>query len=401
MSVALVFDPTMAEYDLGPMHPLRPERVTLTIDLMRAYGLLAKTGDSSHRHERPDNENGALGASVIPPLELAESDLELVHDTAYIETVKDASADPQGFRPRRGIGPGDTPAFVGMHEASLLICGGTAAAVDAVMDGTYTRAFAVAGGLHHAHRDRAAGFCVYNDPAVAIARATRDHPGLRVAYIDIDAHHGDGVQEAFEERADVLTLSLHETGLYLFPGTGFAVDIGTGTGQGYALNLPMPPGADDACYELAFEQVVEPCVSAFRPDVIVGQLGADAHRDDPLTQLGLSISGHQALVRRILELADVLCSGRLAATGGGGYDTFSAVPRIWTCALGEMLDATIPEELPESWRDAVGRISERPVPKALHEEHTENHSSAVRVGLLTETERVVARVRQMSPLLSG
>jgi acetoin utilization protein AcuC len=400
VSVALPFDPQMAAYDLGPMHPLKPERVTLAVDLMRAYGLLAgetyqTIGDDAHRRD------DAPRADVIPPLQLPEADLELVHDPTYVDAVKEASADPAGFRPRSGIGPGDTPPFPGMHEASRLVCGGTAAGLDAVLDGVYLRTFAVAGGLHHAHRDRAAGFCVYNDPAVAMARATRDRPGLRIAYLDIDAHHGDGVQEAFESRPDVLTISLHETGLYLYPGTGFAVDIGTGKGAGFAINVPMLPGADDACYELAFEQVVEPAVSAFAPDVVLAQLGADGHRDDPLTQLGLSVAGHQAMVKRIVSLADDLCDGRLAATGGGGYDAFSAVPRIWTCALAELLGIKLDETLPPSWRSKAALAAQRPVPRALHEEHTENHSSSTRVQLLTETERVIARVRQVSPLLRG
>jgi acetoin utilization protein AcuC len=388
----------MAAYDLGPIHPLKPERVTLAIDLMRAYGLLAEGPDGTANRK---SGAGSLSrrADVIAALELPEADLQLVHEPAYIAAVKDASADPFGFRPRRGIGPGDTPPFPGMHAASLLVCGGTAAGLDAVLDGSYVRTFAVAGGLHHAHRDRASGFCVYNDPAVAIARATRDRPGLRVAYLDIDAHHGDGVEEAFENRPDVLTVSLHETGLYLYPGTGFAVDIGTGEGAGFAVNVPMPPGADDGCYDLAFEQVVEPVLKAFAPDVLVAQLGADGHRDDPLTQLGLSVAGHQALVKRIVSLADLVCEGRLATTGGGGYDAFSAVPRIWTCALAELLGVKLEETLPANWRSTAALAAERPVPRALHEEHTENHSSSTRVHLLTETERVIARVRQVSPLL--
>ena len=162
----------------------------------------------------------------------------------------------------------------------------------------------------------------------------------------------------------------------------------------------MPPGADDACYELAFEQVVEPALASYAPDVIVAQLGADGHRDDPLTQLGLSVAGHQALVGHRRALADALCDGRLAATGGGGYDAFSAVPRIWTCALAELLGVKLEETAPAAWRSKAALAAERPVPRALHEEHTENQSSATRVQLLTETERVIARVRQVSPLLA-
>ncbi len=404
MSVALSFDPRMAAYDLGPTHPLKPERVTLSVELMRAYDLLAEEASPKDPMWVPQASCPTAEpcrADVLSPVVLTDADLELVHDAAYIAAVKEAAEDPLHFRPRRGIGPGDTPAFSAMHQASKLICGGTAAALDAVLDGDYLRTFAVAGGLHHAHRDRAAGFCIYNDPAVAIARAIRDRPGLRVVYLDIDAHHGDGVEEAFAERADVLTISLHETGLYLYPGTGFAVDIGANEGEGYAINVPLPPGADDACYELACEQVVEPAIAEYAPDVIVAQLGADGHRDDPLTQLGLSVAGHQALVHRIVALADATCDGRLAATGGGGYDAFSAVPRIWTCAMAELIGVTLEEKLPLEWRSKAALAAERPVPHALHEEHTENPSSSTRVQLLAETERVVARVRQVSPLLAG
>ncbi len=395
MRVALPFSAEMAAYDLGPTHPLKPERVTLSLDLIRAYGLVCGDDASKPRRDEPSPSC----AEMIPPLHLSEADLELVHEAEYIAVVKEAGADPARFRPRRGIGPGDTPPFPRMHEASLLVCGATCAGLDAVLDGRYPRSFSVAGGLHHAHRGRAAGFCVYNDPAVAMARATRDRPGLRIAYVDIDAHHADGVEEAFVERDDVFTLSIHESGMYLFPGTGFAVDVGKGAGEGYALNVPMPPGADDACYDLVFDQIVQPALAAYAPDVIVAQLGADAHRDDPLTQLGLSVAGHQGLVRRLVRLADDLCHGKIAATGGGGYDSFSAVPRMWTCALAELLGVTLTEELPASWRAEAAAAAERPVPRALHEEHTENAPSSTRVRLLTETERVVARVRQVSPLL--
>ncbi len=197
--------------------------------------------------------------------------------------------------------------------------------------GVSLRAFNLAGGLHHAHRDRAAGFCVYNDLAVAIASVTAEHPGLRVAYVDLDAHHGDGVQEAFYERADVLTVSVHESGAYLYPGTGRAVETGSGPGLGFAVNVPLPPDAGDACYALALTGVVAPALRAFSPDVIVAQLGADSHRDDPLTHLDTTVAGQYSNTLAVVALADELCAGRIVATGGGGYDTFSAVPRAWAC----------------------------------------------------------------------
>jgi acetoin utilization protein AcuC len=278
VSCTLVYNDAMAGYDLGSGHPLKPERFTLAVELMRAYGLLAEEGGP---------------VSSLDDIEPATDDeLALVHDRAYLQIVRDASADPARFtwRTRRGIGPGDTPAAPGLHEASALIAGGTIAALRLALDaGGDVRPFAVAGGLHHAHHDRAAGFCVYNDPAVAIAVALRDRPELRIAYLDIDAHHGDGVQEAFYDDPRVLTISLHESGRYLYPGTGREVETGSGEGAGFALNVPLPPFADAGCYSLAFEEVVAPAIAAFAPDALVAQCGADAHHADPLTHLGLTL----------------------------------------------------------------------------------------------------------------
>jgi acetoin utilization protein AcuC len=384
----LVYDKSLEAYDLGASHPLRPERFSLAVDLMKAYGLLDRG---------PEPPTSANVVSIPSPA--SDDDLETVHAEEYIHVVKRAGEDPHHFRPQRGIGPGDTPAFRNMHEASALACASTRIAVDSVLDGAAVRSFSVAGGLHHAHRDRAAGFCVYNDPAVAIACTTRDHPGLRVAYLDIDAHHGDGVQEAFWERDDVLTVSLHESGRYLFPGTGDVREIGAGTGLGHAVNVPLPPYADDACYRIAFEEVVAPTVRAFAPDLIVAQCGADAHRNDPLTHMALTVCGHRWLLDRIVDLADELCSGRLAATGGGGYDTFSAVPRCWANVMAALMGRSLADELPESWRQQVSTLTGREAPQALSEEAPFEPDAATEDALLAETRRVVRQLQQTSPLL--
>ena len=202
---------------------------------------------------------------------------------------------------RWGLGPGDNPIWPGMFEASALACGGSIRAAELVAQGEVARAFAFAGGLHHAMPDRASGFCYLNDAVLAIL-ALRRH-GLRVAYVDIDAHHGDGVQAAFYRSADVLTVSTHERGDRLFPGTGAVEELGEGPGRGFALNLPLNPYTDDGVYLDAFDAVVPPAVRAFEPDVIVAQLGIDGHRTDPLTHLALSIDGFTEAVRRILQLA--------------------------------------------------------------------------------------------------
>ncbi len=224
-----------------------------------------------------------------------------------------------------------------------------------MLSGNSRRTFAIAGGLHHAHRGRAAGFSVYNDPAVAIAVARAAHPGLRVMYVDIDAHHGDGVQEAFAGTHDVLTVSVHESGLWLFPGTGFPGETGYDAGEGYAVNVPLPPFAGDEAFALAFERVIEPIARAFVPDVIIAQLGVDAHHLDPQADLVTTLPGYRATVRRVIALADELCEGRLAATGGGGYN-LTTVPRAWTWVFAELCGVDLAEELPAEWRARVAEI---------------------------------------------
>jgi len=207
--------------------------------------------------------------------------------------------------------------------------------------------------MHHAHRARAAGFSVYNDAAVAIAVARQENPGLRVLYLDIDAHHGDGVQEAFAGSAQVLTISIHESGLYTFPGTGFPGEIGYGPGAGFSANVPLPAYATDECFALAFDDVVAPLARAFRPDIVVAQLGADAQHSDPQTELGLTLPGYRSLVRGIVGLADELCEGRLAALGGGGYHIVDVVPLAWTWVMAELARTALPDEVPETWREHV------------------------------------------------
>jgi len=274
--VALIYDSGLDAYDLGEHHPLRSERVTGTIELLR------------------------------------------VHTAEYLHAVRHAGPPVSAEAFAHGFDSPDNPVFAGMHEVSALIAGAGIVAMRAVLGGDFCRSFSIAGGLHHAHRDRAAGFCVYNDVAVAIADALAHDPTLRIAYIDIDAHHGDGVQEAFYSESRVLTFSVHESGRYLFPGTGFPEERGEGPGSGTAFNLPLPPGATDACYRLAFERAIAPAVRAFAPDLLVLQAGADAHHSDPLTSLGLALPGYRWLVEHIIALSDELTGGRIVAFGGGG-----------------------------------------------------------------------------------
>ncbi|MDR3685489.1 MAG: acetoin utilization protein AcuC [Coriobacteriia bacterium] len=339
---ALIWDPALAAYDLGDAHPLNPLRLTLSVELMEAFGIL--TGDA-----------------LVSPRPATEAELLLVHSAGYIEAVRQASDWNSDFRPIMGLGTDDNPTYPGMHEIAALTAGASIRAVDEVLSGRRTRTFSIAGGMHHAHRSRAAGFSVYNDAAAAIAVAQAAHPSIRVLYIDIDAHHGDGVHEAFLGSADVLTISLHESGLYAFPGTGFPGESGHGPGVGFSANVPLPAYATDECYALAFDEVVAPLARAFLPDLIVAQLGVDAQHDDPQTELGLTLPGYRALVRGIIELADELCDGRLAALGGGGYHVVEVVPLAWTWVMAELLGRQLSDEVPESWRAAVrARLGEEP-----------------------------------------
>ncbi|HYT25319.1 MAG TPA: acetoin utilization protein AcuC, partial [Actinomycetota bacterium] len=258
--------------------------------------------------------------------------------------------------PRYGIGPGDTPSFAGMHEASALVCGATVAAAMAVVGGAQLdmptagprHAFSPAGGLHHAMRDRASGFCVYNDPAVAIAWML-EHGVGRVAYVDVDVHHGDGVEAIFADEPRVLTVSVHESGRYLFPGTGFAQEVGDGPARGSIANLPLPPYTTDDLYLAAFDAVVPALVRAFEPEVLVTQLGCDTHYTDPLAHLGLTVGAYRQLAGRLHDLAHTVAGGRWLATGGGGYQWAAVVPRAWCGYLAEMVGSELPERLPDAY----------------------------------------------------
>jgi acetoin utilization protein AcuC len=414
MTVALIYSPAFARYRFPEHHPMKPERFTLAVELMRAWGLLAEESFGEDRAQVL-TPTGVPRAAVIAPAPATSADLRLFHSADYIAAVRAASADPRREVPSMGLGDSDTPTFPDMHEAASLAVGGTVLALDAVLDGRLHRAFNPAGGLHHAHRTRAAGFCVYNDCAIAIERATRAHEGLEVAYVDIDAHHGDGVQEAFHARSDVLTLSVHESGRWLYPGTGDFDDVGEGAGIGFTMNVPLPPGADSPCYELVFREVIQPAIRHYRPDVIVAQIGADSNVEDPLTHLRETIAGQVQLVQGIIELAAQVCEGRIVLTGGGGYEPYSVVPRVWASAMAELMASRVPAELPSSWlskakeaaasRGVVLRTPAGTFDQDLDEKPT-NPSDGPPQGYSSETalvatQSVVNRVRQASPLLGG
>ena len=341
---AFIYAPRFREYDFGPSHPMRPQRVLRTYELVRACHLL-------------EGREILLGKPSLA----GEEKLALIHTQAYIDAVRAPSAGIPMPNPREfGFGTVDNPIIKGMYEASALVVGGSLLAADLVADGKVSAAFNPAGGLHHAHRARAAGFCVFNDPAIVIAHLLeRSGEGVKVAYVDIDAHHGDGVQEAFWERRDVLTISVHESGRYLFPGSGWVDEIGEGEGEGFSVNLPLPPHTNDEIYLWAFREVVIPLLESFEPDFVVAQLGIDTHYRDPLTHMCLTTHGYTSLVDEIAQRAP-----RWIAVGGGGYDV-TVVPRAWTLAFARMAGAKAPEHIPESQARAY-RTSDEPVP--LHDD---------------------------------
>ena len=331
----LVRCPGARIYDHGPEHPLRPQRVLFTWDLIGACGLL----------ESPE-------VSTIDCRPALDDELRLVHADDFIDATRRAGHGEEGPWWRYGYGAGDNPIFPQMHEAGALVAGASLAGAEAVHEGRVVHAFSAAGGLHHSMPARASGFCVYDDPAIAIAWFLRQgvHP---IAYVDVDVHHGDGVQAIFYEDPRVLTISLHESGEYLFPGTGFVAERGADGGEGTAVNVPLHPGTTDEAWLAAFRAVVPPLVRAFAPKVLVTQLGCDTHASDPLAHLRLTTGAYRETAAELHALAHEVTGGRWLATGGGGYQWATVVPRAWTLAFAEMCAVDLPDALPESWIERV------------------------------------------------
>lgn len=372
-NAGLVWDDKLAEYDLGDGHPLNPLRLKLAVDLMDACGLLGE-------------------GVVIRPRMARTDELELAHTRGYIEAVWEAGDWAASPAPGSGLGTEDNPIYPGMYEVAALTTGSTIVGLEEVLVGNHRRTFSIAGGMHHAHKARAAGFSVFNDAAVAISAARIADPDLRVLYLDMDAHHGDGVQECFYGTADVLTISVHQSGVTAFPGTGFPSEFGYGAGEGYAVNVPLTPGAGDVCFTRVFDQVVAPLAASFRPGVIVAQLGVDAHYEDPQTDLGLTLAGWADLAARTIALADEMADGRLAALGGGGYHVAPIVPLAWAKLFSLLRGVDIGDEVPETWR---GRVREQTgaEPPATFSAGAADDVRERDVSALSETERCVAEVR--------
>ncbi|MBI5696453.1 MAG: acetoin utilization protein AcuC [Nitrospirae bacterium] len=326
MTATFIYSDRFQAYDYGGGHPLRMIRLKLTYELLRAYGIF-----------------DAPGVSLVEAEPCTRAEAETVHDTEYLDVLKGIDEDRLPISPARyGLGYGDNPGFKGVYAGSMFSTGASVQAARLVQSGKATSAFNIAGGLHHAMPGRASGFCYINDPAVAIKLLADD--GLKVAYIDIDAHHGDGVQHVFYDTDRVLTISIHESGDYLFPGTGFPNDMGEGGGRGYSVNLPLLPGTGDEVFCWGFFELVPPLIDAFRPDIIVTQLGCDTFLSDPLTHLRLTTHGFVKMVEGMKAFGLPW-----VALGGGGYD-IGNVARAWALAFGVMAGMELPDELPESYK---------------------------------------------------
>jgi acetoin utilization protein AcuC len=321
---ALIYSPLFGNFNYGDDHPFKLQRNRLAYDLMEAYGLLDLPG------------------MVIRNCQPIEDEFALTfHDPAYIARLKEFStSDEPRADFRFGLGDADCPVFKGLYDCAALGAGATFEAVRMVEDG-FDVAFNLTGGWHHAHRAKASGFSYINDAVLAINwLLTR---GRRVVYLDIDAHHGDGVQEGFYDSDQVLTISLHESGIYFFPGTGFEDETGEGAGTGYSVNVPLLAHTDDAIYMKAFDEVAYPLITAYKPDIIVAQIGADTFRSDPLTRMELTTNSYGEILRKIMALKIPL-----VALGGGGYDLMNTA-RAWTLAWAIMNGIELNPRLPPSF----------------------------------------------------
>jgi acetoin utilization protein AcuC len=349
----VVFDQSLTEYDFGLAHPMSPLRVDLTMRLADELGVLGR------------------GLRVVPAPMAGDDLIATVHSASLIEAVTRFGAHPSGVDEAHGLGSDDNPVFRDMHHAAAHVVGASVEAFRQVWSGESLHSANITGGLHHAMPDRASGFCIYNDVAVGIQHLL-DQGAQRVAYVDVDVHHGDGVERIFYDDPRVLTISLHETGQMLFPGTGFPADSGGPDARGTAVNVALPPGTGDGGWLRAFHAVVPPLLREFKPEVLVTQHGCDSHVEDPLAHLMLTVDGQRAAYLALHDLAHEVAGGRWVVTGGGGYALVEVVPRAWTHLLaivgGQPLDPAT--DTPGGWRDHVRTALGRTAPYRLTDGRT-------------------------------
>jgi len=351
----LIWDEKFLDYNFGPQHPLRPLRVKLTYELIQSKGIL---------------QQGSV--EVVKPRLASRAEILLFHEDDYVRLVEQYSKRGSGL-----LDMGDTPAFEGCYEATSLVVGASIAAIDGMMSGKLSHAFNPSGGLHHAHPERASGFCIFNDPAIVIAYLKSRYNVRRIAYIDIDAHHGDGVMYGYYDDPSVLDIDFHESGQFLFPGTGFPDEIGKGEARGLKLNIPLPPSTGDEAYLDAFEQIVPDALKKYRPEIILVQCGADGHIDDRLAHLRLTTKVYAEVVSQMHDLAHNLCNGRLLLFGGGGY-TLANVPRVWTVAFSTLAGVKPSDEIPSEWSKEFEEAAKEDPPHKLYDKPTSDDQKTLK-----------------------
>lgn len=328
---AFVYSDRLSRHVLSKDHPMKPARLRYTYELLSSYGAF-----------NPYNSN------IVDPRNATTDEILMFHSREYVEALSlTAQGLPVSGLNKFNLGQGDNPVYEGIYDASTWSTGATLKSVDLLIDGVASVVYSISGGLHHAMPNYASGFCVFNDPVLAI-KQLMSH-GMRVVYIDLDCHHGDGVQYAFYDTDLVLTISMHESGAFLFPGTGYVQDTGRRKGKGYSVNLPLYPYTSDEVYLWAFREIVPPLLNAFRPDIIVTQLGIDSHYLDPITHIALTVQGFEQIVKEIADLSP----GKWLALGGGGYDV-QAVARAWTLAYGVMSGQEFSNLIPPSYNGHYG-----------------------------------------------
>ncbi|MHB1126129.1 MAG: acetoin utilization protein AcuC [Bacillota bacterium] len=377
-----IYSNRFMDYEFNENHPFNPLRLQLAVEMAEQMGIL-------------------LPEEIREPRLAVREELLFFHSPEYVDAVEKAGCIPPGGdaagMDNFGLGTGDNPVFPGMHQAASLVVGATLRAAELVMEGAVDHVVNIGGGLHHAQRAKASGFCIYNDIGVTI-RWLQRHYGARVLYIDTDAHHGDGVQFGFFKDPSVLTVSFHETGRYLFPGTGGVLELGQGEGFGYAVNIPMQPYTEDQSWEEALLEILPPLAKAFQPNVIISQNGCDGHQWDPLSHLSGTTGIYRAIPALVHRLAHEYSSGRWIAVGGGGYDIWRVVPRAWALLWGEASGKKVPDRVPESWLKKWQGKAPVELP-ALISDSPQDFPPQPRRAEITEKNKITVRhMQELTPL---
>lgn len=359
-------------YEFKEDHPLKPDRLKLTYLLSEELGLLDKVKE-------------------IEPTLASRQELELFHTPKFIDAVEDSGINNIPH-PQFGLGTSDNPIFPQIHDTGARYVGATLDAMKAMIDGA-SNAFCISGGLHHAHQSEASGFCIYNDVVIAI-KLLQKKRDARVLYFDFDAHHGDGVQNAFYRSKDVLTISVHQTGRTLFPGTGFVHETGGAEGVGYSVNIPLIPGAGTPELSRVFKEIVVPMFESFKPDLLVTQLGVDGHYIDPLAQLTYTSPGFEAVVRKLRDMSSEICEVGWLAVGGGGYHPVN-VARLWSLFLAVMLDEKVPNKIPSRFLEICSQMGYEGGPELMQDEDELVQLYYSREEITLELDRAIRRVQEL------